>query len=62
MPGWLHDAAHSAGGINGDRAVLLVIVAFTLIMVHLINSCIVRLVLFDHGSIMIHVSCPCMNF
>ena len=40
----MHDAAHSAGGINGDRAVLLLIIAFTLVAIHLINSCITRLV------------------
>jgi len=39
MPEWLHVAAHEAGGVNGDRAILLVVIAFTLILIYLINIC-----------------------
>jgi hypothetical protein len=42
LPEWLHVAAHSAGGINGDRAVLLIIVSFTLFLIHLVNSALAR--------------------
>jgi hypothetical protein len=42
LPEWLHLAAHSAGGINGDRAVLLIIVSFTLFLIHLVNSALAR--------------------
>ena len=42
LPSWLHEAAHSAGGINGDRAVLLVVIALTLVLIHLIQTCVAR--------------------
>ena len=42
MPGWLHEAAHSTTGLHGDRIALVAIVALTLLIIHLINSCMDR--------------------
>merc|ERR1712038_1087918 len=42
MPGWLHETTHGTAGLHGDRIALLVIVALTLLLIHLINSCMDR--------------------
>merc|ERR1711971_382238 len=42
MPGWLHEASHGTAGLHGDRIALVAIVALTLLLIHLINSCMDR--------------------
>jgi len=42
LPEWVHVAAHENGGVHGDRAVLLIIIAVTMLLVHLITSCVTR--------------------
>ena len=42
VPGWIHEATHSTGGLHGDRIALVAIVALTLLLIHLINSCMDR--------------------
>ena len=44
VPVWLHDWSHDIklGEVSGDKLVLLVVIAATLLLVHMVNQCLAK--------------------